>query len=278
MHHWLCVIIFAALLTESYAVPINSRTPAPATLPTTQYHVTCGTAAASIQKQMTAGVSSALRLGPARRWPDEFTWSGGFYLTPSRANAEAFGLAFKRQSCATKGGLVTLEFTFDMSSVNVKALGDTGSAPQTFMTAQKDFGDALRAHLTKAGQSPTLLWSPSIDDGLDLNPTAKLSPGILLPPTSTQIIALRKDATTGISPEKWAAYDALAPYDVVTGAVPLAKHQQQGLDFAVTQGMPPIQPPFEQVVLVTNTAVSQLKYKNQYPLNPPSNTQTPGGA
>ncbi|KAJ6574178.1 hypothetical protein B0H19DRAFT_1063166 [Mycena capillaripes] len=260
MRHSVSVIVLAALLTESYAGPIKSRTP------TTQYHVTCRTAAASIEKQIKG---KTLRLGPGRAWPDEFTWSepGGLYVTPNRANAEAFGIAFR--DCSKQGGLVTMEFSLDLSKVKVNPLGDSGSAPQHFWDTQYAFGGALRAHLTHTQPPPTLLWSPPTDDGLDLadNPTSE--PRGPVPPTAEQIAVLKKDASTGISSAMWAAYDALAPYDVVTGTVPLNPGQQAGMNRAVKMGLPPIKPPFEQVVLVTNTALSQLKYVEQYTLDHP---------
>lgn len=120
------------------------------------------------------------------------------------------------------------------------------------------FGQGLRAHLTHTPLPPTLLWSPPIDDGLDLadNPTSK--PRGPVPPTAEQIAVLKKDASTGISNAMWAAYDALAPYDVVTAAVPLNPGQQAGMNKAVNMGLPPITPPFEQVVLVTNTGKQPL--------------------
>ncbi|KAJ6573077.1 hypothetical protein DFH09DRAFT_1312344 [Mycena vulgaris] len=241
MRHSVSVIVLAALLTESYAGPINSRAPP------TQYHVTCRTAAASIENQIKG---KTLRLGPGREWPDEFTWSGGFYVTPNRDNAEAFGIAFK--DCSGKGG------SLDLSKVKVNPLGDSGSAPQNFWNTQKAFGQALRAHLTDTPPPPTLLWSPPTDDGLDLADNRTSKPTGPVPPTAEQIAVLKRDASTGISSAMWAAYDALAPYDVVTTAVPLNPGQQAGMNRAVNMGLPPIKPPFEQVVLVTNTGKPPL--------------------
>ncbi|KAJ6587963.1 hypothetical protein B0H19DRAFT_1247686 [Mycena capillaripes] len=245
------LIILAGLLAEAYAGPVTSRT---APVASTQYHATCARYAASIEQKIK---DKTLVLGPGRRWPDEFTWSGGFYVTPDQSNAIAFGASFGTH-CLDYGGVVIMEFSFDSSKLKVNPLGTTGSPAEEFWTKQGNFGAAIRAHVTNSPLPPTLVWSfnPLVDISSDDNPTSKSKGPI--PPTTEQMRVIRKSASSGIPNTMWSAYDDLAKYDVVAGAVPMNSAQQKLMNVAVGLGMPAIKPPFIQVVLVTNTGKALL--------------------
>ncbi|KAJ7883739.1 hypothetical protein B0H13DRAFT_1890268 [Mycena leptocephala] len=59
--------------------------------------------------------SEKLILKPRRHWPDEFTWSGGFYMTPNEADARAFGAVYRERLCKRQGGLIIFRlFKYDM--------------------------------------------------------------------------------------------------------------------------------------------------------------------
>ncbi|KAJ7477447.1 hypothetical protein FB451DRAFT_1172999 [Mycena latifolia] len=282
--------IFAALLAESYALPaprgrdVFRRTE----VASTQYHATCANYAASIKQAIQTG---SLALGPGRTWPDEFAWSGGFYVTPDQANAEAFGAAF-----LTHCLVLSSELSFDPSNlrylpyiseavISVKPLGTTGSQAQKFWNDQFKLGEAIQKYLAKSPSLPPS--SAPIDEGIvnDDNPTSQTQ-GVA-PPTQEQITDIREDTSSGYSVpgDLWPLYDDFANYDVVTGAVPMYAEQQTAMAVAVTFGMPAIQDPFIQVVLVTNTgeqqlpmylhdepdiriALGELRFVDQQPLNP----------
>ncbi|KAJ7429800.1 hypothetical protein B0H11DRAFT_2211866 [Mycena galericulata] len=111
MKSFVRLAILAALLAESYALPATTGNEVEVAL--TQYHATCATDSAEIQAHIK---SRQLSLLTGRRWPDEFTWSGGFYLTPDRDNAVAFGADFRSYCVAdNRGGVVIMEFSFDTS-------------------------------------------------------------------------------------------------------------------------------------------------------------------
>lgn len=73
-------------------------------------------------------------------------------------------------------------------------------------------------------------------------------------PNAEQIADIRKDTSSlkSVPNDRWAFYDEIKDYDVVTGAVPLYSTQQKFMDAAVAVGMPAIQTPFIQVVLITD--------------------------
>ncbi|KAJ7239254.1 hypothetical protein C8J57DRAFT_110440 [Mycena rebaudengoi] len=79
-----------------------------------QFHATCKTFAASIESAIKAGTFA---LQPERIWPNEFTWSGGFYVTPDEQNAQLFGATFLANNCKDKGGVVVLELSLDTSGL-----------------------------------------------------------------------------------------------------------------------------------------------------------------
>ncbi|KAJ7217626.1 hypothetical protein C8J57DRAFT_1395515 [Mycena rebaudengoi] len=238
----LSLIIFAALLAESYALPSTiSRKIRRTEVATTQYHATCGDIATIIKQQMDS-TDDTFALLPGRRWPDEFTWSGGFYVTPVKANAVTYGAAFL-DHCVTdnRGGVVIIEFGFDASHLAVMP----NIQGQPFYDAQGALGNAIRKKLGLGDHE----WG----DGN-------------APPDKDEIADMRMDTSSSSVP--WSSYDALAPYDVVIGEVPLQPPQQEFMDWAEGFGIAPLQPPFTQVVLVTNTAMGALSWVGAPPLDP----------
>ncbi|KAJ7154069.1 hypothetical protein C8R46DRAFT_1197078, partial [Mycena filopes] len=248
MSHFILFNLFASLLAQTYAVPVpqgTSDTP-------THYHAACADSASIIQQNIAAG---ALLLWPSRKWADEFAWSGGTYLTPNQDNAIAYGASFLTHCTAeNRGGVVIMGFNFDTAATDsqpalrVNSLGITGNGPQMFWNDQMKFGMAIRKYL-----------DPSINP-YRVPPTRP-------PPNPDQMDAIRRDPESLVPQQMWAAYDELALYDVVTGAVAMNKGQVEATEVAVRYGMPAIQDPFVQVVLVTNTALTRIQFVKQTPLD-----------
>ncbi|KAF8217686.1 hypothetical protein K438DRAFT_7287 [Mycena galopus ATCC 62051] len=109
-------------------------------LATTQFHATCKNFASSIKAQVEAGTFA---LQTDRIFPNEFTWSGGFYLTPDQTNAQLFGATFLAAKCASEGGTVVMEFTLDSSALKVNKVGTSASTVDMFRANQSQFGNAL---------------------------------------------------------------------------------------------------------------------------------------
>ncbi|KAJ7178282.1 hypothetical protein C8R46DRAFT_1346463 [Mycena filopes] len=260
MSHFILFNLFASLLAQTYAVPVPQGTDAP-----THYHATCADSASTIQQNIAAG---ALLLWPSRPWADEFAWSGGTYLTPNQDNAIAYGASFLTHCTAeNRGGVVIMGLIFDTAATDsqpalrVNSLGITGDGPQMFWNDQMKFGMAIREHL-----------DPKIDP-YTTHPTRP-------PPNPEQMDEIRRDpaSLTLVPQQMWAAYDELALYDVVTGAVPMHEDQVEATKVAVGYGMPAIQEPFIQVVLVTDTGKSSLtriKFVEQVPLDPKLTAKQP---
>ncbi|KAJ7664657.1 hypothetical protein DFH06DRAFT_1392467 [Mycena polygramma] len=310
---------FAALLVDTYALPTQvqrgSTTPSVPSRPATnlsdtaatdfgansnptprstvsvQYHATCAKNAASIKTAMDNKVFS---LRPTRRWPDELSWSGGFYVTPDQKNAEAYGAAFLRRCQKKRGGVVIMQFELDSSELAINPLA-AGTAAQNFMDEQESLGTAIREYVehwlpqpSDSSVQPPSPISPvpkpvvppigvtgegaSVPDvGISARDTvSKPKPPKIPPPIPTEIEKMRVDVESPdkVSSDLWEVYDAFAKYDGVIGAVPMNDYQQGLMDIAVKIGMPAIQNPFTQVVLVTNQALQKLRYVAQVDLNP----------
>ncbi|KAJ7126654.1 hypothetical protein C8R46DRAFT_1247807 [Mycena filopes] len=252
--------ILATLLAASYALPAP---PPPAagtratTAESTQYHATCADNVTTIASQ-TAPNNHTLSLLSDRRWPNEFTWSGGFYLTPNEDNAVAFGAAFLPH-CVPRGGVVVMssssllvlvcnddqpclaEFDFDTTTsppLRVNGLGvhfDVGRRATNFDSAQAKFGLAVRKYLLKGA------------------PEEPLEANVGPPPSPEVIEVMREDAASPymVDAGLWAAYDDLANYDVIVGSKKMTDDQQGYAHQAAEVGLPVPQSPFIQVVLVT---------------------------
>ncbi|KAJ7165961.1 hypothetical protein C8R46DRAFT_1275348 [Mycena filopes] len=249
-------IILASFIVDSYALPTTTVSPVDiATTVTKQYHATCAEYAASIKR---LADSKTLVLRPGRRWWDEFAWSGGFYLTPNPLNAIAFGASFVLK-CASLGGVVIIEFSFDPSDLKCVHTSrewgffqsdftgrtnslDTSAAAQDFWNKQRQLGIDIRTYAER---------------GLPPVPPGEPRP-VTPPPTPEQIASIRNDVPS----KMWPAYDDFQQYDLIVGAVKMTDRQQRRMDAAINLGMPPIQNPFTQVVLVTDAGKQSLSEKD----------------
>ncbi|KAJ7174522.1 hypothetical protein C8R46DRAFT_1347659 [Mycena filopes] len=244
MKNSIICIILASFIFDSYALPTTTVSPVDiATTVTKQYHATCAEYAASIKS---LADSKTLVLRPGRRWWDEFAWSGGFYLTPNPLNAIAFGASFVLK-CASLGGVVIIEFSFDPSDLKTNSL-DTSAAAQDFWNKQRQLGIDIRTYAER---------------GLPPVPPGEPRP-VTPPPTPEQIASIRNDVPS----KMWPAYDDFQQYDLIVGAVKMTDRQQRRMDAAINLGMPPIQNPFTQVVLVTDAALQKLTYIREDALDP----------
>ncbi|KAJ7622582.1 hypothetical protein DFH06DRAFT_765838 [Mycena polygramma] len=147
----------------------NPGGPTPPSTVSRQYHATCAKTAVSIKTDMDNNVFSLL---PDRNWPDEFAWSGGFYITPDRSNAVAYGAAF-RPDCMERdlGNVVIMEFEFDSLGLNNNPLS-AGTAAQNFWNEQHKLGTAILEYIVNSlhiqpsspGSEPSSPGSPLDDD------------------------------------------------------------------------------------------------------------------
>ncbi|KAJ6479245.1 hypothetical protein C8R47DRAFT_611625 [Mycena vitilis] len=268
--HPISFILFAALVAESYAGVIQSRPSQSASVASTQYHATCAAYSTSIQTQI-KNKKLALRTG--RRWPDEFAWSGGFYLTPNQNNALAYAAVYLSE-CASHGGIVIMQFTLALSTIsvippgksklNVNSLGTTGNAPQEFWEAQYDLGFHIK---TYADKNPGDFPKVPIQDGVADN-NGDTTTTTVPPPTTVQMNNIKKVTSNGqVSNDDWQAYANFIPYDIITGAIPLTSDEVKTQATAKSFGLPLFAPPFIQVVLVTDKAMGALKYVSQTPFD-----------
>ncbi|KAJ7165959.1 hypothetical protein C8R46DRAFT_1192450 [Mycena filopes] len=112
-----------------------------------------------------------------------------------------------------------------------------------------DLGEDIAAYLE---HSPLPL--PPLPPATDDNPMSQTEDKGPPPPTPEQISEIRNS----IPSNWWPAYDDFEQYDVIMGAVEMNDWQQQLTEAATNLGMPPIQSPFVQVVLVTDAALQKL--------------------
>ncbi|KAJ7438946.1 hypothetical protein B0H11DRAFT_1934903 [Mycena galericulata] len=171
-----------ALLVQAYALPATSvdEVARRTSVASTQYHATCAAHSEEIQSDIK---SEKLSLLPdsERRWPDEFTWSGGFYLTPDRDNAVAFGASFLSYCVGqNKGGVVIMEFSLDTSNLGVAPLSpaDGQTENQNFFNQQSMLGTAIRNYLCAKKGLPN-------DDNCEVDP-----------PDQEQIADIRQDTSS----------------------------------------------------------------------------------
>ncbi|KAJ6575634.1 hypothetical protein DFH09DRAFT_377455, partial [Mycena vulgaris] len=233
---------------------------------TTQYHATCRDYASSIESAVKGGTFA---LQADRTWPNEFTWSGGFYVTPDENKAQLFGAIFLADTCSTQGGVVIIEFNFDTSQLNVKDVGTDVSTVNKFRGLQSRLGGAFTRWLRKQQPSDAAPPDPPADDGIgnDDNP-ADPPPRVALP--TTDQITTMKNTKGSLSPvsrtenQLWQAYSDLSTVDVVSGAGSFSQAQATLIADATNPavGMPPLVAPFNQVVLITNKAMGKLTFVN----------------
>ncbi|KAJ7174521.1 hypothetical protein C8R46DRAFT_1189290 [Mycena filopes] len=122
-----------------------------------------------------------------------------------------------------------------------------------------DLGEDIAAYLE---HSPLPL--PPLPPATDDNPMSQTEDKGPPPPTPEQISEIRDS----IPSNWWPAYDDFEQYDVIMGAVEMNDWQQQLTEAATNLGMPPIQSPFVQVVLVTDAALQKLSYVGENALDP----------
>ncbi|KAF9017730.1 hypothetical protein BDZ89DRAFT_369050 [Hymenopellis radicata] len=217
---------------------------------TTQFHATCRSFAASIKSAVKAGT---FKLQPKRIWPNEFTWSGGFYISPDEGKAQLFGATFLAYPCADKGGVVVLEFSFDTSNLQVKDVGTNKSIVDKFRGTQAKLGGAITRFLKK---NPV---DPPADEGVgnDDSPSANHIPPI---PSNAVVEGIPAKALPAVLKT---AFEEFKTVDVVAGAGSLAASQRVLIEDAQQVGLPPLKEPFNQVVLVTDKAMKNLKFVKQ---------------
>ncbi|KAJ7725223.1 hypothetical protein DFH07DRAFT_970936 [Mycena maculata] len=260
-------IILATLFTKSYyALPASSINEVPvstsgsSTIPPvaqTQFHATCTDTAAIIKS---AAQSKTLALlppvpvagsRPFRNWPDEFSWSGGFYLTPKLQDALTYGATFLEcHGPGQDGNFVVIEFTLDVEG---KSQVPAKSVPVPLkvlnMGTDKEVGSKFRADQTIFGNKIRMLLDPKDKGG-----TA------LAFPTEKQIIKWKKtkSTVTGISVSDWTAYTAIQDKDVVVAAAKLKPLQETGMKQAEKHNIPLLSDPWAQVVLITDEGKGTL--------------------
>ncbi|KAJ7277260.1 hypothetical protein C8J57DRAFT_1223010 [Mycena rebaudengoi] len=234
---------------------------------TQQFHATCSTFATSIKSAIQAGTFA---LQPERIWPNEFSWSGGFYLTPDKANAQLFGTTFLANACKDRGGVVVIEFNFDTSGLQVKEVGTNKSTVDAFRGLQSRLGGAFQRFLKKQAVSDSDGPAPPTDEGVSNDDNPVDSPPKIALPTATQLTQMTTTANA-LSPVKARndelvkAFNEFKTLDVVTGAGSLTASQKVLIDDAANLevGIPRLGDPFNQVVLVTQKAMEKLKFVSQ---------------
>ncbi|KAJ7088494.1 hypothetical protein B0H15DRAFT_949673 [Mycena belliarum] len=196
-------------------------------------------------------------------WPNEFTWSGGFYLTPDEDNAQLFGATFLAVPCKEKGGVKVIEFEFDTSKLNVKVVGSDTKTVIKFRSAQSRFGHALERVLANQPASEQGTVDTPTDEGIanDDNPSPPGPAAKITLPSQAKIDAVMK-APQSLSilkktqTEFLKIYQDMKTVDVVTGSAPFERSQTIVMEDAATVGLPPLNTPFNQVVLISNKGMS----------------------
>ncbi|KAJ7826147.1 hypothetical protein B0H13DRAFT_1918273 [Mycena leptocephala] len=231
-------IIFLALPAESYVLPSapESAIVRRNEIPSLLYHATCADVLEAIRQ---GSANGRLDLMPARKLPDEYSWSGGFYLTPNEADARAFSAVYRASRCKARGGLVISEATFDSSQVRTKFVGNTDKEAKPFWNDQRALGQSIRTSFDLprlTGDDTDTMKTPAEIADMRANPTQNKVPGRL-----------------------WPVYDDFMQYDVIFGAIDLSPAMKALINGnakyypEITQGIVKgIDGPFPQVVLVTD--------------------------
>ncbi|KAJ7234077.1 hypothetical protein C8J57DRAFT_1531859 [Mycena rebaudengoi] len=232
-----------------------------------QFHATCSTFATSIKSAVQNGTFA---LQPERIWPNEFSWSGGLYLTPDKKNAQLFGTTFLANACKDRGEVVVIEFNFDTSGLQVKELGMNKSTVDRFRGEQSRLGGAFQRFLKKQPVSDNDGPAPPTDEGIANDDNPVNSPPKIVLPTATLLTQMTTTANA-LSPikarnnELVAAFNEFKTLDVITGAGSFSASQKVLIDDAANPevGIPRLGDPFNQVVLVTQKAMGKLKFVSQ---------------
>ncbi|KAJ7635447.1 hypothetical protein DFH06DRAFT_1336476 [Mycena polygramma] len=276
------VVIFLAALGKSYVLPraydsgITSSHPSSASsqhynaskprsltgsnaeVAPTQYHATCRNDVPALEAVIKSG---GLTILPLRIWSDEFSWSGGYYLTPDLASAQYYAAVFLNHRCKTKGGGVVLELKLDSTDLRIRD-GGQGKQGIVYRSLLSRFGQALKRELRLLGLMPP---APPHDpeDGPPREP---------LPPQAdiTQVRNSGKQIATKRSDEVlfWNAYDDLQTVDIVAGSASLGPSQSAVQSLAKENGLGELPAPFNQVVLISNTATSKVSWVGQTDIPP----------
>ncbi|KAJ6539971.1 hypothetical protein DFH09DRAFT_1368597 [Mycena vulgaris] len=178
-------------------------------------------------------------------WPDEFRWSGGFYLTPDRKAAKRFGAIFWAEVCPDKGGVVVIEFNFNANGLKqvVKEVG--AAAINTFRDTQKPLGARIKNLLIQHFKGKAVWASEQ--------------------PTQPQ---LQRVSDLGALGEWKPALEDIAQYAVVAASGGFIDKQNEKMEAALQYAsMPSMQSPFSQVVLLNDKALSQLTFTSQIQLD-----------
>ncbi|KAJ7261058.1 hypothetical protein C8J57DRAFT_1232614 [Mycena rebaudengoi] len=215
-----------------------------------QFHATCKTFAASIESAIKAGTFA---LQPERIWPNEFTWSGGFYVTPDEQNAQLFGATFLANNCKDKGGVVVLgmsgfQLSLDTSGLEVKDVGTNKVIVNKFRADQARLGGAFQRFLKK-----NLAPEPPADQGISADDNPAVQAPLIPLPTPEQI-EQAKQTKNALNTVNLKTFEDFKTVDVVAGAGPFAASQRVLIEDASNPevGIPPLSEPFNQVVLVTD--------------------------
>ncbi|KAF7324963.1 hypothetical protein MKEN_00538700 [Mycena kentingensis (nom. inval.)] len=216
-------------------------------------HATCRARAQAIEKQMESA-NAPLKLATNLKWPNEFSFWGGFYATTSKDKAELFGAHFR--DCRQEGGHVVMKFTLNREKLRVTELGD-GDEALTFWSEQLFIGERISnriAALPGRGKVPVGTPRP--------RPSAQELEMII---AKDDVFDLRPAEDTRLRGVLDAFRGPEGP-DVVTGAV-LEPGNVAKTVKNVKFGLEPIESAIPQVVLVTDRAMAALKLEKFVPID-----------
>ncbi|KAJ7078043.1 hypothetical protein B0H15DRAFT_540976 [Mycena belliarum] len=230
---------------------------------TKQFHATCKSFATSIKSAVQGG---SFKLQPERIWPNEFTWSGGFYVTPDEEKAQLFGATFLADKCATKGGVVVMAFSLAQSALKVQEV--PSASVNSFRTAHGQLGSAIQRFLKKQKAADTTPADPPVDENISTDDNPAVSPPLIALPTQAQLDAVvaTKNSLSPVNKRQALLLQTLDDFktvDVVAGAGPLTASQRVSIEDAGKVGIPALTEPFNQVVLVTDNAMKALSFVAQ---------------
>ncbi|KAH8824626.1 hypothetical protein DL96DRAFT_1818309 [Flagelloscypha sp. PMI_526] len=203
--------------------------------------------------KLKAGLAKGLTSLNPRIWPNEFTWTCGFYTTPIKGNAELFGAIFLAEQCREKGGvsIVTLSLGAGFTPLEV----GSGTAAEQFRADHSRLGAAIakQLNLPKGGQKPTQFPSDAdIETAAEALRTGKN-------PFPSEVIRKRV----------FERFDEFKGVDVVSGTGKLLVGQRGLADVARSPGIDLDFPEdaFEQVVIVSDKGLGLLKFVSAEPLD-----------
>jgi hypothetical protein len=196
-----------------------------------QFHATCKETAEKIVADIKA---NKLKLLPARTFPDEFSWKGGFYLTDDIENAEAFARAFLEAECKNKGGMVVIDFLVKNTVTDAKILVAS-------LETELAKGDQFRKDQIALGTAiKSLVGNPRT--------------------VPVQDAAFTTKVTNGLAAASLTKFNAIQAADFLVGTAPFTATQESKIQDAVTKfpGLPALKQPFQQLVVLTDAGMAQL--------------------